>query len=325
MTGPRENTVVRDDPGKASPPADDSGNWGTSSRRKNGQPPPVSRWRGGGKITGLLVLLALVVVSVVFGKRASGPAKTSGPSDQTAACIDARSASLVGVDCANDPQKFEGQEGDKGDVTRASVFVARTLPDIGRPEPLASDLLRLLRDLPAQPPVVARISSPYGRRIDPLSSRESKTQFHRGIDFQVPTGTPVVAPAPGIVVAVRRGSEYGRYVNIQHDSGFATRVAHLESVLVKVGEKVRRGDVIATSGGGRSDEGRSTGPHLHFEIRRVQKGRTVGDSVDPARVYALYWKAWDAVQAFPRARVHSRFAPYVLSGTSSTDATDRVR
>lgn len=195
-----------------------------------------------------------------------------------------------------------------------AVVVARRVPERAAPETEAIALLELLEHLPAQPPVVARLSSPYGWRVDPLDSGRRRPQFHRGIDFDVPTGTPVRAPAPGMVVSVHQGMGYGRYLKIRHDrSGYLTILAHLSAVTVSVGDAVRRGDVVAFSGGGGREEGRSTGPHLHFEIRRLKPGSSTRDAVDPARIYAAYWDAWDAVQTFPRARVHAQYPPYALS------------
>jgi hypothetical protein len=319
MKGRAENHTVRGCQEEGTPKEAFPATYGKGTGRKSGATPFASRYAMRVGIAGFLVLLAVAAAALVFQKRVWSASEPVNPGGRMAACSDAQAASLADVDCAGQIPVSEWWEWVESTDTRKGDLVAQVLPDIGRPEPEAADLLRLLRDLPAQPPVVAQISSPYGWRLDPFSGREEKTQFHRGIDFQVPVGTPVVAPAPGDVVAIRRGGGYGRYVTIQHDSGFATRMAHLERVFVKVGDAVRRGDVIATTGGGGPSEGRSTGPHLHLEIRRVQKGRTVGDSVDPARLYTLYWDAWDALQAFPRARIHASYPPYVLSNIRTGD------
>ncbi len=104
-----------------------------------------------------------------------------------------------------------------------------------------------------------RLSSNYGRRSAP--TRGAST-YHKGIDWAVPTGTAVMASSGGTVVRAGWGSGYGYVVYIRHPDGRETRYAHLSKVLVKVGETVKQGEKIALSG----NTGRSTGPHLHFEI-----------------------------------------------------------
>jgi murein DD-endopeptidase MepM/ murein hydrolase activator NlpD len=105
------------------------------------------------------------------------------------------------------------------------------------------------------------MSSNFGWRIDPFTGKEA---MHEGVDFVVPVGTPVYASAGGIVTyAALNHSGYGNMVEIDHGNGIATRYAHASKLLVKVGQMVRRGQEIALSG----DTGRSTGPHLHFEVR----------------------------------------------------------
>ncbi len=110
------------------------------------------------------------------------------------------------------------------------------------------------------------ISSYFGERVDPINGHRS---FHPGLDIAVPMGTPVHAVAEGIVTyaGVRRG--YGKVVEIDHGDGYMTRYAHNSKLLVHPGEHVRVGQVISDSG----DTGRSTGPHVHFEV--WYKGRVV--------------------------------------------------
>lgn len=98
--------------------------------------------------------------------------------------------------------------------------------------------------------------------------------IHGGIDIMIPTGTPVVSPLSGEVKQVYYNSRGGNQVIIRHDNGLITGYAHLSSVLVKVGQKVHRGQIIAKSG----NTGMSTGPHLHFTLRLSN-----GQAVDPER------------------------------------------
>ncbi|MEM6712893.1 MAG: M23 family metallopeptidase [Pseudomonadota bacterium] len=107
----------------------------------------------------------------------------------------------------------------------------------------------------------ARLSSRFGNRRDPFTRR---TAFHAGIDYAAPTGTPVYAPADGVVTRASRAGGYGLMVELDHAHGLTTRFAHLSRSLVSPGAQVRQGDVIGRIG----STGRSTGPHLHYEVRR---------------------------------------------------------
>jgi len=121
--------------------------------------------------------------------------------------------------------------------------------------------------LPSIRPVdVGWLSSGFGLRTDPFTGR---SRFHRGLDFSVRTGTPVRSTADGVVVRVRRERGLGKMVRIDHGHGITTTYAHLSRWLVRKGEHVRRGQVIAESG----NTGRSTAPHLHYEVRL--QGRSV--------------------------------------------------
>jgi murein DD-endopeptidase MepM/ murein hydrolase activator NlpD len=117
------------------------------------------------------------------------------------------------------------------------------------------------RMFPSQPPIKQGFySSNFGWRIDPFTGKEA---MHEGVDFMVPVGTPVFASASGIVSYADLHPQYGNMVEIDHGNGIVTRYAHNSKLLVKVGQMVRRGQEISLSG----STGRSTGPHLHFEVR----------------------------------------------------------
>ncbi len=105
-----------------------------------------------------------------------------------------------------------------------------------------------------------RVSSNFNpRRLNPVTGRIAP---HRGVDFAVPVGTPVLAVGDGEVIVAKHDGAAGNYVAIRHGRQYMTRYMHLRKILVKPGQKVKRGDRIALSG----NTGRSTGPHLHFEI-----------------------------------------------------------
>jgi hypothetical protein len=105
------------------------------------------------------------------------------------------------------------------------------------------------------------ITSGFGNRIHPIFG---DTRFHNGIDLGTPSGTPVGAAAPGYVSSADWNGGYGKTVIIQHSGGYETLYAHLDQLQVKVGDRVRNGQIIGLSG----STGYVTGPHLHFEIRR---------------------------------------------------------
>jgi len=103
-------------------------------------------------------------------------------------------------------------------------------------------------------------ASSFGWRIDPITGQQA---LHEGIDFIADVGTPVFAAAGGVVVFAEYHNQYGNMVEIDHGNDFITRYAHASKLFVKVGEVVRRGRKVAEVG----STGRSTGPHLHFEVR----------------------------------------------------------
>jgi murein DD-endopeptidase MepM/ murein hydrolase activator NlpD len=113
------------------------------------------------------------------------------------------------------------------------------------------------------------ISSFYGHRADPFNGRPT---MHRGVDFAGKAGSDVLAVGAGVVAAASRRSGYGNLVEIRHTDGFVTRYAHNQKLLVKPGDVVRKGQVIALMG----SSGRSTAPHVHFEVYRH------GRSIDPS-------------------------------------------
>lgn len=105
-----------------------------------------------------------------------------------------------------------------------------------------------------------RISSNFNpRRVNPVTGRVAP---HKGVDFAMPVGTPVLAVGDGEVVIAKRSGNAGNYVAIRHGRQYSTHYMHLKKLLVQPGQKVKRGDRIALSG----NTGRSTGPHLHYEV-----------------------------------------------------------
>jgi murein DD-endopeptidase MepM/ murein hydrolase activator NlpD len=125
----------------------------------------------------------------------------------------------------------------------------------------AQDYERAMRSLPLGIPVLGsyRETSGFGYRSDPFNRRMA---FHEGTDFGAFTGAPIVSTAPGKVVHAGVKGGYGRTVEIDHGSGFRTLYAHMNTISVKLGQEVAIGQKVGTMG----STGRSTGPHLHYEI-----------------------------------------------------------
>jgi murein DD-endopeptidase MepM/ murein hydrolase activator NlpD len=107
-----------------------------------------------------------------------------------------------------------------------------------------------------------RLSSNFGYRINPITK---KRQFHRGLDMAAPRNTPIRATADGIVehVQPRNIGDYGRVIRLSHNFGFKTTFGHMIKTLVKVGDIIKKGQIIGLVG----NSGRSSGPHLHYEIK----------------------------------------------------------
>lgn len=125
--------------------------------------------------------------------------------------------------------------------------------------------IETLRPIPLGYPFKARrISSSFGRRTDPMNGQGA---FHEGLDLSGRRGTEIRATADGKVVERGRNSTYGWYVRIDHGNDFSTMYAHNSKIVARWGEEIERGDVIALLG----STGRSTGPHLHYEIRYKNK------------------------------------------------------
>lgn len=113
--------------------------------------------------------------------------------------------------------------------------------------------------VPSTRPLEGAIGSGFGFRSDPITGRAA---LHTGLDFPADVGAPIVAAAGGVVLASEFHPQYGQLLEIDHGNGLVTRYAHTSKILVKPGDLVRRGQVVAQVG----TTGRSTGPHLHFEV-----------------------------------------------------------
>ncbi|MXP50916.1 hypothetical protein FD726_00685 [Pantoea sp. SoEX] len=118
-----------------------------------------------------------------------------------------------------------------------------------------------------------RVSSNFSlNRLNPITGHFSP---HKGVDIALPIGTPIFAISKGEVIVAKKGNIAGNYVTILHNNGYITRYMHMKKILVKIGQKIQHGDTIGLSG----NTGRSTGPHLHFELWIHNK------AIDPLKVH----------------------------------------
>lgn len=200
--------------------------------------------------------IAMVCASVFMIAAHPALANTSAAAADVAAPVrDAQGTTLTGGDDQFRQlfAQWQSLDGDTASTTTPSQPAA-PIADVAVPSrmPLAR----------------ASMTSDFGMRIHPvLGGRRA----HKGIDLAAPIGTPVYATADGIVSRADRFSSYGLFVSIEHGAQLQTRYAHLSRIAVEAGEHVRKGEIIGYVG----TTGRSTGPHLHYEVR------VAGEAVNP--------------------------------------------
>jgi len=191
-----------------------------------------------------------------------------------------RKAGFGGINRYKDLEGFDNSELVIGTTKRLDVISkelvvqSKSLDEIAK---LAKDKEKLLSAIPAIQPVknedLRHMASGFGYRSDPFTKIR---KFHAGMDFSAKTGTPIYATGDGvIVVADNKASGYGNHIVIRHGFGYETLYGHMSRYKAKVGQKVKRGDVIGYVG----STGRSEAPHLHYE---VHKG---GQVVNPLNFY----------------------------------------
>ncbi len=144
------------------------------------------------------------------------------------------------------------------DLSKEAFQRERTLKDL---KEFLQAQKSVLLSIPSLWPVYGRITSSFGEvRFSPSSGG---TRPHMGIDISAPTGTPIVAPADGIVLLAGPEAEYGLLISVDHGHGFTTFYGHLKEIRVKSGDRVKTGQMLGTVG----TTGNTTGPHLHYEVR----------------------------------------------------------
>ena len=172
-------------------------------------------------------------------------------------------ASATQITGASDTARAAPGTGDREFSELFASWRSMDRTGIAAPAPMGSV------NVPSRMPLErATLTSDYGMRTHPvLGGRRS----HKGIDLAAPSGTPVYASADGVVGKAEWFSSYGNYIQIEHGGEMETRYAHLSGYAVAAGEQVRKGQLIGYVG----TTGRSTGPHLHYEVR------VAGEAVDP--------------------------------------------
>ena len=213
--------------------------------------------------------------------RAPTPQEVFHSIDRSLASLDETQRESLTVLASEASQKADsimrelGRLGVASDSGTGGPFIALDAPfeqTVGALDEALSKLeqaKRLAGRAPIGHPVQGRsISSRFGPRRDPFNRR---TAMHSGIDFRAGYGHPIVSAGAGTVVKAGPNGGYGRFIEIDHGNGFTTRYAHLQTIRVKVGQRVAKGGRIGDVG----STGRSTGPHLHYEVRRH------GKAIDP--------------------------------------------
>lgn len=188
-----------------------------------------------------------------------------------------------GVGGADRFKSYEGYDNSKliieaqkkvSELQRQLVSQSKSFEELFK---LAQSKSEMLASIPAIQPVrnedLKRVASGYGWRIDPIYKVR---KMHWGMDFTAPIGTEIFATGDGVVVRVeRKQSGYGKNVVIKHGFGYETLYGHMSKIMVKEGQKVKRGEVIGLIG----NTGKSVGPHLHYEVIKD------GEKVNPAYFY----------------------------------------
>ena len=163
--------------------------------------------------------------------------------------------------------------------------------------------------VPTQEPVIGgNLGSVFGWRIDPISGVSA---LHTGLDFPAESGTPIMSAAGGVVVVQEFHPQYGHVIEVNHGNNLITRYAHVSKVYVKKGDLIRRGQHIADVG----NSGRSTGPHLHFEVLVQGVPQDPQTFLNAGKVVSSAQSASDA--ASPRPNI------YVQSGVASLGGSGR--
>lgn len=185
------------------------------------------------------------------------------------ASANSANAAATSADVVEPLREAQGEATVIGDQRFKSLFASwtaleRTSPTLGSGDEVtaySSPIPQHTVSVPSRMPLEgAQLTSSYGMRTHPVLGGRRK---HTGIDLAAPSGTPVFATADGVIGRADWYSSYGLYISINHGAAMETRYAHLSRLAVAAGDSVKKGDLIGYVG----STGRSTGPHLHYEVR----------------------------------------------------------
>ncbi len=177
---------------------------------------------------------------------------------------------IGGFESINGEKRFSDLDEVGKDIEIMDNMRSELLVKIDKLENIYNDKFEILGYTPSIWPVKGILTHGFGWRKDPFTG---KPEFHKALDISTKKGTRIVSPADGTIIEISTNRGYGKTVKISHGFGLTTLYAHLDSYNVKVGQKIKRGDTIAFVG----STGRSTGPHLHYEVWLD------GKAVDPMR------------------------------------------
>jgi len=188
--------------------------------------------------------------------------------------VDERRAGIGGVDRYNnlkgyDNSKLITETTQKIDLLSRELYIqSKSFDEVYKLAKRKEDMLAAIPGIqPVSNKDLRRIASGFGYRIHPIYKT---LRMHAGIDFSAPTGTPIYATGDGVVERQKgRMSGYGKVVKINHGYGYETLYAHCSKIIVRPGQKVKRGEIIGYVG----NTGRSTGPHLHYEV--IKNGKKI--------------------------------------------------
>ncbi|WP_230279854.1 M23 family metallopeptidase [Croceicoccus sp. Ery15] len=180
----------------------------------------------------------------------------------------AATATEVASNSVSRDVKHADTSAEKADPRYRNLFARWKSVEVAQqvPEPVAG---RQAVNIPSRMPLAdARLSSNFGMRTHPVTGRRAG---HKGIDLAAPSGTPIYATADGTIDMAQWFGGYGNFIKIEHGGDMETRYGHMSKLNVRAGQDVKKGDLIGFVG----STGRSTGPHLHYEVR------IAGEAVDP--------------------------------------------
>ena len=182
--------------------------------------------------------------------------------------IPAQGGPQLGQQTTLDWQKLQGELNEMSTQLRRREMELNILDSV-----LVSQEISQTSSISGRPVIWGWVSSQFGQRVDPITGKDA---WHSGVDFAGRSGSDVIAVASGVVTYAGERSGYGQMVEISHANGYITRYGHHKTLTVRAGDVVKKGETIGAMG----NSGRSTGPHVHFEVLRH------GRAVDPAKYIA---------------------------------------